>query len=331
MQHILVFLLITTMIVFAGCSSSETMTSAPNRSTQQTTTGTATVRTATMPTATSGTIGKLTEVPAVNAEAQGGQVALMTQNAALADASMAQAAGEAMRRKIIRNAEFTLESDAPAEGQRRIAAIAEARGGFVVTSEAKQSDSDSGSRVNVTVTVVVRVPSTEFGATIEEIRGVGTRVRQEKITGQDVTEEYVDLEARIRTQRALEAQFFEIMKQARKVTDALEVQRQLAEVRTEIERLEGRRRFLENQSSLSTITVTLAPSAPIVAASTSGFFYNVKQALGDGVDVAAAIILGLIRLAIALIPVVLFIVLPIVFLWRVFAHRSRRTQKPDSV
>jgi chromosome segregation ATPase len=72
-----------------------------------------------------------------------------------------------------------------------------------------------------------------------------------------VTEEYIDLEARLRTQKALEAQFLEIMKQAHKISDALEVQRQIAEVRADIERIEGRRRFLENQSALSTITLML--------------------------------------------------------------------------
>ena len=77
-----------------------------------------------------------------------------------------------------------------------------------------------------------------------------------------MTEEYIDLEARLRAQRALEAQFLEIMKTANKVSDALEVQRELANVRSEIERVEGRRRFLENQSSLSTIKVVLQTPAP---------------------------------------------------------------------
>jgi hypothetical protein len=65
-----------------------------------------------------------------------------------------------------------------------------------------------------------------------------------KTTGQDVTEEYIDLEARLRSKKALEAQFLEIMKQAHKISDALEVQSQIADVRADIERIEGRRRFL---------------------------------------------------------------------------------------
>jgi Flp pilus assembly protein TadB len=134
----------------------------------------------------------------------------------------------------------------------------------------------------------------------------------------------MDLEARIRSKQALEAQFLEIMKQARSVTDALEVQRQLSEVRGEIERLEGRRRFLENQSSLSTITVTLQPSQPLV--NTSGFFYKVKRAFGSGVDIAASITLFLVQFIVAIIPVVVLIFLPIWLLLRYLLRRLRRAR-----
>jgi murein DD-endopeptidase MepM/ murein hydrolase activator NlpD len=234
----------------------------------------------------------------------------------------AKSAETAIERKIIRNANLTLESNAPADGQRRIASIAEAHGGFVVTSESSQRADNDQTKPLMSVTVVARVPAAEFNAALEEIRGVGTGVRQEKITGQDVTEEYIDLEARIRTKKALEAQFLEIMKQARSVSDALEVQSQLAEVRGEIERLEGRRRYLENQSSLSTITVTLQAPTPLV--NTTGFFYNVKRAFGDGVDIAAAITLFIIQLAIALVPVALLIFLPLGLLARFLLRRARR-------
>ena len=142
-------------------------------------------------------------------------------------------------RKIIRNGEFTIESKNPTEDQRKIQAIAEAVGGFVVTSEFQQSSAYL-SKVNV----IVRVPSAQFQAATDKIRGTGNQVLREKISGQDVTEEYVDLEAQLRAKKALEAQFLEIMKQARKVEDALSVQEKLSEVRTEIERLEGRRRYL---------------------------------------------------------------------------------------
>src|SRR5262249_19768376 len=149
------------------------------------------------------------------------------------------------------------------------------------------------------------------------------RVLDDKRSGQDVTEEYIDLEARLRAKRALEMQFLEIMKQAHKVSDALEVQTQLGEVRTEIEQLEGRRRFLENQSALSTIKVTLSAPPPVVVATTHSFLADVKAALGDGVDTGTEILLDIVRFGIVMVPVTLFLLLPAWFVLRWFVRRLR--------
>jgi len=235
----------------------------------------------------------------------------------------------ATERIIIRDAELSIETPAPAEGQRKLASIAEANGGFVVTSEAQQRGAAGG---NVeTVNMQLRVPAARFEAALDEIRAVGERVRSEKIIGKDVTEEFIDLEARLRTQRALETQFLEIMKQASKVSDALEVNRQLAEVRNEIEQVEGRRRFLENQASLSTIKVTLQTPAPLVGSDTSGFFHSLKEAFGDGIDVAVWIILTAVRVGIALIPIAVLVALPLYLLWRWLRRRVRRTRLREAV
>ncbi len=232
---------------------------------------------------------------------------------------------QAIDRKIIQNAEMTIESDKPNEGQQKIGLIAEKHGGFVVISESKQNEAVSQTVASTVVNVVVRVPAQKFQATLDEISAVGGRILHRKSSGLDVTEEYIDLEARIRTKRALETQFLEIMKQARKISDAMEVQTQLAEVRTEIERLEGRRRFLENQSALSTIKVTLHTPTPVVAAATRGFIYDLKAAFGDGVDVGADIFLGLIKFVIVMVPVTMFILLP---MWFVFKWARKRIPMP---
>jgi uncharacterized protein DUF4349 len=239
--------------------------------------------------------------------------------------SLESPAAQAVERKVIKNAELTIETDKPAEGQRMIAAVADKHNGFVVISESKQNEARSQNVASMEVNVVVRVPAREFDTVIAEIRGFGDHVLYDKSWSQDVTEEYIDLEARIRTKKALETQFMEIMKQARKISDALEVQTQLAEVRTEIERLEGRRRFLENQSALSTIKVTLRMPTPMVASATRGFLYDLKAAFADGVDFGTGIFLGLIRFVIVMIPLTLFILAPG---WFVFKWARRRFPWP---
>lgn len=254
------------------------------------------------------------------------------QKVSLNQADQSQSIAEAMNRKIIRNAELYLEIRDPAEGQRKITSIAESLGGFVVTSESKQSDTQDPTKKELEVNLVVRIPALQYNSALEQIRAVGNRVIQEKTTGQDVTEDFIDLEARIKTQKALELQFLEIMKQANKVGDALEIQRQIAEVRTEIEKLEGRKRFLENRASLSTITVSLRTPAAI-AVNTAGFGRNVKIAVSDSFAIATAIVLFLIRFVIIMVPLALLIILPGVFLGRYLIRVAQRwkpaTQSPS--
>ena len=247
----------------------------------------------------------------------------------LASIGTAYAATEPIDRKIVRNGELTLETESPTEGLRKITAAAESHGGFVVTSEFKQNPVAAGGKPNQSVTVVARVPSSQFASALEQIRSAGERVVQEKVSGQDVSEEYLDVEARLRNKKALEGQFLEIMKQARKVEDALDVQSQLADVRTEIERLEGRRRFLENQAALSTITTTLQMPQPIIATTTTGFGTTIKQAFGDAVDTAVSIVLFVIQAVIVLVPITIFFGLPGWVLWRAVRRRVVYLRKPE--
>ena len=242
----------------------------------------------------------------------------------LSDSEHAEETVAALDRKIIRNADLTMEVASTTDTQQKITSIAEAHGGFVVASEAKQRDGQEPAQRTLDIKLVVRIPEAQFGAAYDLIRGLAKNVTEDKITGQDVTEEFIDLEARIKTQKALELQFLEIMKQARKVEDAMEVQRQIADVRTEIEKLEGRRRFLENRSSLSTITVNITTPKPMVVVPTTGFRHSVSEAMAEGIDVASAILLFFVRFAIVMIPVGVLVLLPMGLLVRYFIRRTKR-------
>ncbi|HEX8176876.1 MAG TPA: DUF4349 domain-containing protein [Pyrinomonadaceae bacterium] len=307
MRRLAIFLLAVVLAGLAGCAARRSIDESESAGTAP--------RTATAPVPQESSTGNTASTPST---VQDGQM----KPASLTSAQNSEASVTVTERKLIRNAQMTLESGNPGESQRRISSIAETHGGFVVNSESRQANAEGQLKPEMTVTVTIRVPAARFDAVLAEIRGAGSRVQQDKITTQDVTEEYIDLEARIRAKQALEAQFMEIMKQARTVTDALEVQSQLSDVRAEIERLEGRRRFLENQTSLSTITITIMPPSQVV--SSTGFFYSVKRAFADGLDVAALITLGLIRLFIGLVPILIFIVLPIYLLVRYLVRRARR-------
>jgi hypothetical protein len=231
-------------------------------------------------------------------------------------------------RKIIRNADLTLESDAPEEAQQKITAIAESKGGFVI--ESNQSSSDAKATTRDTVTMTVRVPAAKFSESLDEIRKMGNRVIVETVKGQDVTEEFIDIEANLKAKKALEEQFLEIMKRGNTVQDALNVQREIANVRGEIEKIEGRKRFLENQASLSTIKIKLqSPTA--FAGNSSGFFYQLGQAISTGLNGALSFILVFVTALIALLPFLLFIVLPIYLLIRYFLSKSKKRKLASEI
>ena len=246
------------------------------------------------------------------------------QKVALKEVDNEGSSSAAFERKIIRNAEITMEVSSTTDTQHRVASIAETNGGFVVTSEAKQRDNVDPAQRTLDIKLVVRVPSPQFGVTFDEIKKLATNTPQENVSGQDVTEEFIDLEARIKTQKALEQQFLEIMRQAYKVADALEVQRQIADVRTDIEKLEGRKRFLENRASLSTITVNIQAPKPVIAVTSTGFGQNVREAVSDSVGMASDIVLFFVRFAILMIPILLFIGLPSALVARFLMRRAKR-------
>ncbi len=247
------------------------------------------------------------------------------QQVSLSDVDKAESTAEAADRKIIRNADITMEVGSTTETQHRVTTIAESHGGFVVTSEAKQRENIDPAKRTTDIKLVVRVPATQFGSALDEIKTLASNVPEANVTGQDVTEDFIDLEARIKTQKALELQFLEIMKDARKVADALEVQRQIAEVRTDIEKLEGRKRFLENRSSLSTITVNIqAPK--VVTVSTTGFRSSLRDAVSDSLELASGMILFFVRFVIVMLPVLVLVVLPSGLILGYFIRRAKRVR-----
>jgi hypothetical protein len=247
------------------------------------------------------------------------------QKVSLNQVDKAELTNEAADRKIIRNADITMEVASTTDAQHRVTQIAESHGGFVVTSEAKQRENIDPSKRTVDIKLVVRVPATRFGVVFDEIKQLAGNLPEANVTGQDVTEDFIDLEARIKTQKALEFQFLEIMKQARNVNDALEIQRQIADVRTDIEKLEGRKRFLENRSSLSTITVNIhAPK--VIAVNPTGFGRTIRDAVSDSLELASGMLVFFVRTVIVMMPIIVFVILPAGLVLRYLVRRANRVR-----
>jgi hypothetical protein len=247
------------------------------------------------------------------------------QPVSLTAADSAETVAAAADRKIIKNADLILEVSSPNDVQGAISSIAASNGGFVVTSETKQIENADPAKRRLEVKLIARVAATHFDSAVTAIEKLATTVIHRSISGTDVTEEFIDLEARIRTQKALELQFIQILKQAGRINDAMDVQRQIADVRTEIEKLEGRKRFLDNRATLSTITVELRTPV-VIAVSTSSFSRSLRESVSESVDIGSAIVLGLTRFFIVMVPIIVLIILPVGLVASIFVRRLKRTR-----
>ena len=164
-------------------------------------------------------------------------------------------------RKIVRTATIELEVDDVQGAVREVQDIAGRSDGFVSESNVfvVSGSGEDEVRRSQNATVVVRVPADAFDAAMTELRAVADEVKSESARASEVTEEYTDLEARLRNLQATEAQYILFLEQAESIDDVLAVQDRLDGVRLEIEQVQGRINVLDGLTDLATITVELTP------------------------------------------------------------------------
>ena len=157
--------------------------------------------------------------------------------------------GEPALRRVIRTASVMLEVGDLDQMASRLTRIAEVAGGFIADSSFAQAGSTPEG------TFVLRVPAPRFADVLSQVEELG-HVQQRRISGQDVTEEYVDLRSRIRNLERYEQRLLAFVDRAAKVSDLLAIEQELARVRGEIEMLTGRARYLDRQVDLASIQVS---------------------------------------------------------------------------
>jgi hypothetical protein len=222
------------------------------------------------------------------------------------------------QRVILKNASLTLTVETPAARISEIASMAEAMGGWVVSSNAYTSTNNRGEEVT-SGTIVVRVPAARLDEALAQIRSGAIKVDNENITGQDVTQEYVDLSSRLVNLQATEQQLRAIMDTARKVEDVLAVQRELTTVRGEIEVIQGRLNYFNEAAAFSSITVSVVPQPPgPIEVQTIGWnpATTAENALGALVSVLQFLLDSAITVAIVGVPLVLLVGIPLWLVWR---------------
>lgn len=172
--------------------------------------------------------------------------------------SVFETKGEIPSRMVIKTGWLNLVVKDVLETAKKISKFAEDKGGWVVSSNISEYEKvPSGS-------ITVRVPAESFDEAMSYFRSLAVRVSNERTQAQDITEEYVDLQSRLRNLEAAEIQLLELMKRTGKISEILEVQRELTNVREKIEQIKGRMQYLEQSVKMSSITVNLALSEELL-------------------------------------------------------------------
>jgi len=166
-------------------------------------------------------------------------------------------------RKIVQSSSVDVEVEEVGRSFQEIMRIAETAGGFVVSSSFTNLDD------NQLADLTIRVPGDQYQKVLADIRGMG-EVGQEASEANDVTEEYTDLQARLRTLEATENRYLELLARADEISDILLVQDRLDGVRGQIEQIQGRVNLLDHLTDLATITVHLRTPAAVATVDGGG-------------------------------------------------------------
>jgi hypothetical protein len=215
-------------------------------------------------------------------------------------------------KKIIKNGNLSLKVDNADKAGASVAKIAKDNGGEVASSNFRQSGTNVKSG-NITV----KVPVANFEKTFADLKKVASLVLTESTSGNDVTEQYVDLQAQLKNKQTEEEAFTRIMAQAQKIDDILAVQTQLSRVRGQIEQLQGRIKYLQSQTDMSTITVSLTEDANISVVDKWRPWQVVKETTSVLVKKVQGFVDFVIKLVILVLPVLLLYALLVLVVYKI--------------
>jgi hypothetical protein len=227
------------------------------------------------------------------------------------------AASQSIDTKLIKNASIAIEVP-KGEFEKKffeVVSLAEQNNGYVSNS---QSYSDPDGKMTSGV-VTIRVDKDRFDSVLSKIKQMG-EVDSISIYVQDVTQEYVDNESRLRNLEAQQKRLLDLMEMSTSVKDSIEVQRELSNVEGQMEVIKGRQNYLDNLVAYSTIDVYIQEPQPITEPSDGGFLGAIKRGIRGALTALRVITMGLIAIS----PLLAVAGIILIIVWQSIRARNRR-------
>lgn len=230
--------------------------------------------------------------PATNefkqAEAGGAPAVMATQALVLPDNDAEQTPALPISQKIIKNAVLRFSTSDFEACKKRITDTVKKYGGYIASE--KQENTSMQWRNEV----AIKVPAAAFEQCVESLTGGATRVDEKSITSTDVTEEYVDLDARMKARLAVEQRYVQILQQAKNVKEILEVEAQLKSIREEIESAKGRLQYMDHHVAYSNISLEYYQTFANTDPQSPGFLQRSWLSFKDGWNGLLSFALGIL-------------------------------------
>lgn len=213
-------------------------------------------------------------------------------------------------RKLIRNGSLSFETSDVKKTKTAVDAICKELNAYI----SNESQNNYSSRLQYNQTI--RVTADKFELLMQKIEAEASQVEGKNVNTEDVTEEFIDVQARLKTKKDLETRYREILKQAKTVEEIITIERQIAEVRSDIESMEGRLKYLSSQVAYSTLTVSFYETI----GTDFGFGSKVGGAFSTGWDYFLSFLIGVVN-------VWPFLILMALVIWLAFRWDKRRHKK----
>ena len=189
-------------------------------------------------------------------------------------------------RKVIKQGNIRFETSDLNKTESFLKSILDAIGGYIVNDHVYDSENQ------VTHVMVIRIPAARFDEFLNKISDTVGKFDTKSINVSDVTEEFIDVEARVKTNKELETRYRQLLAQAKSVEDMLAIEKEMRDLRTEIESIEGRLRYLRDQVSMSSLTIEFYQKT----GASTGYSKKLGQALVRGWDFMLVFIIGVMHL-----------------------------------